>query len=70
MEESPNMQAMLQVTEKTTKAIQIVKLYERGYFIGPGGDEFPLSQDQIDQLKASFVTLRTETEALWDSVSG
>ena len=70
MEESENMQAMLEVAEKTTMAIQMVRLYERGYFIGPGGDHYDLSIDQINQLKSSFATLRTETKTLWDSVTG
>lgn len=47
-----------------------IELYERGYFVGPNGNHYPLSAGQIAQIKSNFAVAKTACIAALNGITG
>ena len=69
MTHEENLAALEDVCKRATDAISMYKRYMLGYFEGPDGDQYPMSAEQITQMKQNFIANRTALKASIDSVA-
>lgn len=67
---SENMEYMQSASRLVSEMISLVEVYERGTLVGPGGFTVTLTPTQVNQLKATFATKRTECKTALDNVTG
>lgn len=68
MTHEENLAALEDVCKRATIAASMYRQYMSGVFLGSDGTEYPMSADQITQMKQKFVANRTAGKASWDSV--
>jgi len=65
-----NQQFARTAAEEINKIMRLVMLYEKGTMDGPDGFEKALSEQDISDLKAKFVTAKAACIAALNSISG